>query len=177
MSWLVGNSQAEERTRVKVALCMHSEFVIEALGTISGNAGDNKYWSGVAGSHLWCGLLAGIASTIESSEPSRIGKGLSLFFRSRHGASFDAEEHAAIHGAVIRAWRDQEGRASRGSAQLRRALQIAGVLICPAPEAHQELLHAALVPLVRSLIRTESEQEALLVVLEAQRGSIPLALE
>lgn len=147
---LVGPEQQFKRDQIKELLTIHSQPVRDALRETSGvKAADiDAFMSGVASSHLWCGLLAAEAHGLHLTALDA-RSAASSFFDSPEGRSFDGIE--VLLDAVAASWRAREEQVTRlfdSQDALSDSSRIAAMFICPAPEAHRFLLERATLPLI-----------------------------
>lgn len=165
---LSGESRSGERANIAQLLEVQSAPVVEALRSDPSLPASERaaFMSGIAGSHLWCGLLAAQATALRLGDlDSR--DALALFFSSREGLSFD--EPGDISEAVIAAWGVQRKMIQplfSTQAEFIYALRIAAVFICPAPEHHSFVLEHAAFPLITEVLFDQPLTNELLAVLQ-----------
>lgn len=157
---LVGSERRSQRDQIEELLIVHQP-VRDALRATAGvSAADNDaFMSGIASSHLWCGLLAAEARDLQL-EGLDARSAASSFFATPEGNSFDNID--ALLDAVAAAWREREVAILRlfdSQDELTSSARIAAMFICPAPEAHDFLLERAVLPIVDRYANDELIQE------------------
>lgn len=158
---LVGETEKQKQRRSKIdyLLNIHAGHVLEALKNADGIASQEDQdilYSGVAGSHIWCGLLAAESGVLKLSNLNA-KSAAEGFFKTLEGQAY-ADEKEAILDAVKTAWEENEGLVEKhfhDQADFGQCLQIAAIFICPAPEAHRDLISKAIVPIVDELLASD----------------------
>ncbi|MEV7610943.1 hypothetical protein AB0N61_15765 [Microbacterium sp. NPDC089320] len=152
--FLVGSERRHMREQIRYLLEVHSGPVLAVLRSRlrPGSAESDAFLSGVADSHLWCGLLAAAAATLKLDELNA-RDAANAFFSTPAGLSFDDID--AISETVAETWSEHEGSVVRlfnSQDELTRCARIAAMFICPAPESHGFVLDHAVLPLVQDLL-------------------------
>lgn len=146
---LVGPERRSERDQIKELLIVHQPVRETLRATAAVSAADHDaFMSGIASSHLWCGLLAAEAQDLHL-DGLDARSAASSFFETPEGSSFDNID--ALLDAVAVAWQEREDAIARqfnSQDELTSATRIAAMFICPAPEAHDFLLERAVLPVI-----------------------------
>lgn len=129
--------------------------IFETANNLKEATPDPRVRSGIAGSHVWCGILANSSPVLDNSssaEPFKLGS--SAFFSSIEGRTIEASTANIVSDTLLPLLDSLVVRFSRGD--LRDAVRVSATFICPAPEEHAIVAAECFIPLAEDLL-TSSE--------------------